>query len=71
VFERTVGGRTLSFEPGSEPGTFEDAQTGSTWNLDGKASDGPLEGEQLEQIPHDDQFWFALAAFFEDPEIRG
>jgi len=27
-------------------------------------------GTRLKQIPHDDQFWFALAAFFKDAEIR-
>ena len=39
--------------------------------MSGEATAGPLAGTQLEQVPHDDQFWFALAAFFEDAEIRG
>jgi len=71
VFERRLDGRLLSFEAGSEPGSFRDRQTGSTWEIDGTASAGPLSGERLEPIPSDDQFWFALAAFFEDVDIRG
>jgi hypothetical protein len=71
VFERTAEGRVLSFRSGAEPGEFRDAQTGSRWNMTGSATTGPLEGTRLERVSHDDQFWFALAAFFEDAEIRG
>jgi Protein of unknown function (DUF3179) len=71
VFARDVERRTLGFEPGPGSGTFRDAQTGSTWNMSGEATAGPLAGTQLEQVPHDDQFWFALAAFFPDVAIRG
>lgn len=70
VFERTVDGRTLDFRAAPESGTFRDAQTGSTWDMSGRATDGPLAGTRLEQVPHDDQFWFAIAAFFEDADIR-
>ncbi len=71
VFERTARERTLDFEPGPDAGTFRDVQTGSTWDMSGRAVAGPLAGTRLQQVPHDDQFWFALAAFFEDAEIRG
>lgn len=71
VFERAVRGRVLSFEPGSRQGGFRDRETGSSWDLAGRATAGPLRGARLRQVPHDDQFWFALAAFFEDAEIRG
>jgi Protein of unknown function (DUF3179) len=70
VFVRSVDGRELEFEPGAEAGTFRDTRTGSTWDMSGRATAGPLEGARLEQVTHDDQFWFALAAFFEDAEIR-
>jgi hypothetical protein len=70
VFGRAVDGRELEFRAGSDPATFRDRQTGSTWDMSGRAAAGPLEGTRLEQIPHDDQFWFALAAFFDDAEIR-
>jgi hypothetical protein len=70
VFERVVDGRTHTFEGTDDPGQFRDLQTGSTWDLSGRAVAGPLEGAHLERVPHDDQFWFALAAFFPDAEIR-
>jgi Protein of unknown function (DUF3179) len=71
VYERSAMGRRLSFEAGTVPGEVRDRQTGSTWDLTGRATRGPLAGERLRQIPHDDQFWFALAAFYESPDIRG
>ena len=71
VFERLAGARTLDFEAGPDQGTFRDVQTASTWTMSGEATAGPLKGTQLEQVPHDDQFWFALAAFFDDADIRG
>jgi hypothetical protein len=70
VFERVADGRTLTFGRGPDPGTFADRETGSVWNMAGDATSGPLAGSELEQVPHDDQFWFALAAFFRDAEIR-
>jgi hypothetical protein len=70
VFERTVGGRTLTFETSAGSGEVRDRETGSTWDLSGRATGGPLAGERLRQVPHDDQFWFALAAFYEHPDIR-
>lgn len=70
VFKRTVGGRTLTFDAGAEDGRFRDRETGSSWDLSGRAVTGRLQGAQLDRVPHDDQFWFALAAFFDQPEIR-
>jgi hypothetical protein len=70
VFDRRAGGRTLHFERGPRHGLFRDSQTGSTWDMTGRAVAGPLAGSRLEQVAHDDQFWFALAAFFDDAAIR-
>ena len=70
VFEREVDGRDLSFEATDEGGVFADTETGTLWNMLGEGVSGSLEGEQLTQIPSDDQFWFAVAAFFEQPDIR-
>jgi Protein of unknown function (DUF3179) len=70
VFERVADGRVLEFAPGPDTGTFVDRQTGSVWDMSGEATNGPLEGAELDQVAHDDQFWFALAAFFADAEIR-
>ncbi len=67
VFDRRIGGRTLSFESAGS-GTFQDTETSSTWNVLGVAIDGPLSGERLEPIPHGNHFWFAWAVF--KPETR-
>jgi hypothetical protein len=70
VFERGIDGQELTFEAGDESGSFRDTETGSTWNVSGLATSGELEGTQLTQIASDDQFWFTLAAFFQDPDVR-
>ena len=63
VFDPRVGRRTLRFTV-----TFRD-QTGSTWDLSGRALRGPLRGERLRALPHDEQVWFALAAFLPHAEL--
>ena len=62
AFRPALGGQNLSFRV--ENGTFVDDQTGSTWQLDGLATDGPLSGERLEPVSEAFvAFWFAWAAF--------
>jgi len=61
VFDRELGGRTLTFERDGD--TFKDSETGSIWNLAGRATAGPLEGQHLTAIAHGDHFWFAWAVF--------
>jgi Protein of unknown function (DUF3179) len=61
VFRPVVEGRTLTFEVAGEG--FRDRETGSRWNLLGRAVQGPLAGKRLPAIPHVDAFWFAWAAF--------
>jgi hypothetical protein len=68
TFERRIGGLTLEFEPAAN-GRFRDRQTGSLWDISGRAVSGRLEGRELRPIGHDDQFWFAIAAFFPDVEV--
>ncbi|MDT8341348.1 MAG: DUF3179 domain-containing protein [Longimicrobiales bacterium] len=70
VFRRTVDGRALTFE--TERGTrFKDRETGSIWDLNGVALDGPLRGQRLEPIAHGEYLWFAWAAFRPETDIRG
>ncbi len=69
VFRRTVGDDVLRFTADGD-GRFRDQATGSTWDLTGRAVDGPLQGSRLEPIPHGDYFWFAWAAFRPDTDIR-
>jgi hypothetical protein len=68
AFDPRVGGRPLSFERRS--GGFADRETGSRWDIAGRAVAGELAGEQLTPVRHDQQFWFALAAFVPDARIE-
>lgn len=61
VFRPEAAGRRLSFEV--REGEFVDAQTGSRWNVLGEAVAGPLAGERLVPVVHDDTFWFVWAVF--------
>jgi hypothetical protein len=68
TFDRVVDGRTLTFEPEDE-GRFRDRETGSVWSLSGRATEGPLEGTQLDAVPHGNHFWFAWVAFRPDTRL--
>ena len=70
VFDSRIGDRTLTFEPTEDPNLFVDTQTGSHWNILGKAMDGELAGQQLEPVAHGNHFWFAWAVFRPDTKIR-
>ena len=66
-FSRLVDGQLLSFS--SVEGKIVDDQTGSEWNILGKAISGPLTGESLTPIVHADHFWFSWAAFKPDTTV--
>jgi len=51
AFDRRIGGRTLEFRSGD--GGYVDRQTGSKWDITGRATDGPLKGERLRPLRHD------------------
>lgn len=70
IFRRELDGRVLSFSPNpDDPQTFIDTDTGSVWDIFGRAVAGELEGAQLEVVVHGNHFWFAWAAFFPDTEL--
>ena len=69
VFGRELGGRVLTFESAG-PGSYQDAETGSTWNVFGRATSGPLAGQRLESVPHGNHFWFAWAVFMPDTRVE-
>ncbi len=64
-------GTELTFSAGPVPGTYVDDETGSTWDLFGRATDGDLAGTQLPAVGHRNEFWFAWAAFFPDGDVYG
>ena len=55
-----VGGRELTFVA-ADGGAFTDQETGSTWDLGGSATAGPLEGASLTLLPARRALWFAIA----------
>ena len=61
VFSPQLDGRRLTFKASGPD--FMDSETGSRWNLFGRAVSGELAGRQLDPIVHGDEFWFAWAAF--------
>lgn len=69
AFYATVGGDALTFSAQPD-GSFVDAETGSTWRIDGLATDGPLEGRRL-QVREDAfvAYWFAWRHFQPDAEV--
>ena len=68
VFDPQLGGQNLSFTAvGNE---ILDDQTGSTWNLFGHATSGPLQGQALRPIPHrGSQLWFSWVVYRPDTVV--
>ncbi len=62
AFSRVLNGRTLTFEA-TEDGRYRDLETGSNWDLAGRAVGGPLEASRLAPVAHGNHFWFAWTAF--------
>ena len=69
AFDRRLDRRTLEFR--AVDGGYVDRQTASRWDITGRAIEGPLQGKRLRPLRHDQQFWFALAAFLPNAKILG
>ncbi len=67
VFVPVADGRSLTFSADGD--AFTDAETGSSWNVTGQATTGPLAGSQLERLDHLDTFWFAWATYQPGTEL--
>ena len=66
AFSPFLDGERLRFE--SREGAITDVGTGSTWDVLGRAVEGPLAGSQLTPLVSGNHFWFAWAVF--QPETR-
>ena len=66
VFERTLDGQVLTFSWQADHPI--DNQTGSTWDMLGRATAGTLKGQRLRPLVSGNHFWFAWAVF--KPETR-
>jgi len=71
AFDRAVDGRRLEFFQKVENGAVQliDAETGSTWNFEGKAVSGSLAGRQLKKVYVLEDFWFDWRLYHPDTAI--
>ena len=67
AYNRALNDQSLTFKVDAQD-EIVDEQTGSHWNVLGKATSGELAGEQLEPVIAINHFWFSWAAF--KPETR-
>lgn len=77
VFDRRIGGKTLTFEtpPGGEGaekscGMMRDRETGSLWRrMTGEAVSGAMKGKKLSRVPSTLAFWFGWKDYFPKSKI--
>ena len=69
AYRPQIDGRSLAFE--ATPDGIVDRETGSLWSILGRATAGPLEGQQLIPELALYSFWFDWAAFHPDTRIYG
>ena len=67
VFSPELDGRKLTFQSLNE--TIRDQETGSSWNVMGMATAGPLLGGKLRPVQHTVAFAFAWLVFKPDTEV--
>ena len=67
IFDPVLGDRELDFRIATDG--FVDNDTGSSWNIGGIATSGPLKGSKLRQIPALTGFWFAWSTLHPKSEI--
>ena len=74
AFSRRISTQTLTFAARQQAdGTtaFYDHETGTRWNLEGKAEEGPLQGKRLERLDSHLSQWYGWAASFPDTSLYG
>jgi hypothetical protein len=71
AYERTVDGHKLEFfkKAGDAALQFVDAETGSEWDFTGRATTGPLAGQQLQKVSLLEDYWFDWRAYHPDTAI--
>jgi hypothetical protein len=62
---------TLSPDPKGGPAPFVDKETGSRWDVSGRAVEGDLKGYELPWLDGVQVKWFAWAAEYPDTTIAG
>jgi hypothetical protein len=67
VFRPVANEEALTFR--AQGGRFVDDETGSVWDITGRAVDGPLADTTLERIHHLDTFWFAWSSYQPETDL--
>ena len=67
AYQRALDGQTLTFL--RRDAAFKDEETGSTWNIEGVATAGPLEGKQLTHADWHFMEWHTWASYHRPSEI--
>ncbi len=62
LYEARLDGRAVDLRPDDRSGRFR-SKDGTVWDIAGRAVSGPRKGDRLRAVDHDQQFWFAFAAF--------
>ena len=70
TFSRELDGIVLTLEA-SGSSRFRDAETGSEWDLEGKAVSGRLAGKRLRFVKSEVEEWYAFAAAATEVDIFG
>ena len=68
VFGARVAGLDLHFSVGKD-GVITDRETGSRWDMTGRAVLGPLAGTRLTPLRHLDTYWYVWAARYPDTRV--
>lgn len=71
AFSRTVGGQTLHFvsEAGTDGLQLVDDETGSTWDITGRAVDGPMAGASLSFVTSFISEWYGWVGYHPETEL--
>jgi hypothetical protein len=63
TWNRTVNGNVLQFNKNINAEIFTDANTNSSWNMNGECVDGVLKGQKLKPIQSYQEFWHSWSTF--------
>lgn len=68
IIPNSLSSLTFSYDYNNSEAFFTDDEQNS-WNLFGEAISGPRAGQRLQQSTSMMSFWFAIAAFYPNPEV--
>lgn len=69
VFDSIVDGQKLDFRYDKNSTKITDKQSGSEWNLEGIAIEGPMKSKHISRLPFDEGFWFEWVAFHPETDV--